>query len=160
MKLYLARHGEYLANDYSQGEVLSEQGVMKIKRLADFLGQAKLEVAAIYHSGKVRAQQTAELLAQRVQSQQAVEVHQGLLPNDEVSLLVEQLNALQEDILLVGHLPYLERLTSQLIVGNDHRQIISFEPGTIACLEKTSHAHWMIHWVLNTSLFSSSASRS
>ncbi|MBI3989381.1 MAG: hypothetical protein HY347_07165 [candidate division NC10 bacterium] len=48
------------------------------------------------------------------------------------------LEAAQEPLMLVGHLPHLSRLTSALLVGDPEREVIRFRMGAIVCLSKTA----------------------
>lgn len=151
MKLYLARHGEYVASDMQAP--LSDKGVRDIKRLADFIGRLNIHVADIFHSGKLRAQQTADLLTAGFICQRPPQVRRGLNPNDEPSLFAAELQPeIEEDMLIVGHLPFLARLSGKLTAGDENREVISFQAGTIACLENHHAARWIINWVLSPEL--------
>jgi Histidine phosphatase superfamily (branch 1) len=63
MRLYLMQHGAALAKDVDPARPLSEQGEQDVRRIAAFLARAGVGVGRIWHSGKRRAEQTAELLA-------------------------------------------------------------------------------------------------
>ena len=66
MKLYLAQHGEACTKDIDPERPLTDQGREDIERLAEFLARAGIEVARVIDSGKLRAAQTADLLAAAV----------------------------------------------------------------------------------------------
>jgi len=72
----------------------------------------------------------------------------GLNPNDEVAGIAKKLHP-AENIMLVGHLPFLEALVSYLVVGTTDKAIIRFQRGGIACLDKDSaDRFWFIKWAL------------
>jgi len=51
--------------------------------------------------------------------------------------------------MLVGHLPFMERLASFLITGSADKPVIRFQNSGIVCLEKETDAgHWTIRWTL------------
>jgi phosphohistidine phosphatase len=51
--------------------------------------------------------------------------------------------------MLVGHLPFLEKLTSYLVIGSDEKPIFKFQNGGIMCLHKESDSQtWIIKWTL------------
>ena len=50
-------------------------------------------------------------------------------------------------ILLVGHLPYLNRLTSLLIHGDPDRAVVEFLPATMVCCRRVGD-RWSIDWTL------------
>ena len=91
---------------------LSERGRNDVERLAQFLAASGMGVQRLYHSGKLRARQTAELLAARIGSVDAIEASPGLNPNDAVEPIAERIAAWREDTLLVGHLPFMARLVA------------------------------------------------
>lgn len=150
MKVYLARHGEYLQND-TQG-ALSDTGKNEIKLLAEFLKESHIQVASIFHSGKLRAKQTAELLSAGFVTMQPTQSKAGLNPGDDINLLIDELNATDEDILLVGHLPFMGKLVGKLVTDNENEEIVIFHPGTMVCLERVMGQNWVIHWVINPTL--------
>ena len=92
MKLYLARHGEYDPNDLQAA--LNARGVLTIQQIATHLKNKQITVNAILHSGKLRAQQTADLLAPAF-GDQTPQVKHGLLPDNDVSAIATELKSLQ-----------------------------------------------------------------
>ena len=153
MKLYLMRHGDYVAEDVRHGNPLSEKGQTEIKLLADFLHERRLSVSRLIHSEKLRAQQTASLIAQGFLCDKAPEEVTGLSPADEVTAFAEQINHWEEDMVIVGHLPFMGRLTGLLVTRSENKEIVSFQPGTIVCLERVENTRWIINWVLSPALF-------
>jgi phosphohistidine phosphatase len=152
MRLYLARHGDYVLDPVQKLDVLSSQGVDDITRLAGFLRGLNLRLAQVFHSGKHRARQTAELFAKAFAYDQPLEVHTGLMPNDDVLSFAEELEQSEEALLVVGHLPFMSKLVSQLLTGTENKEIVHFQPGTLVCLEKTARGRFHVLWVLSADL--------
>lgn len=153
MKLYLMRHGDYLIDMHQHMDVLTEAGKRAVLTLSNFLVPSQLRVSNILHSGKFRAQQTAELIAQGIQSDQLPQVHDGLKPESDVIAFANEISQWHDNVLVVGHLPFMGRLTGLLLTGNQNREVIHFDPGTLACLEQHDTDQWAIKWVLNPHLF-------
>ena len=153
MKIYLARHGEYAIDVSKQLDVLSENGMKQISALATFLKPINLTISNIFHSEKNRAKQTAEILANGFQYANSPQARSDISPNSDVHVLTNEIQHGEEDILVVGHMPFMGKLVSLLLAGNDHHTIIEFHPGTLVCLERTHIHHWNIEWVLSPSLF-------
>jgi len=151
MKLYLMRHGEAQTQglDKQQLDTLSEHGHSAILRMADFCKSKKIQVARIFHSQKIRAKQTAELIATGIHSINPMQERAGLNPSDDVVKLAEEINSWDEDVLLIGHLPFMPRLVGYLLLRNENQDLILFDPGTLVCLENIKHQGWLIHWVIN-----------
>ena len=63
MYLYLARHGEARRKEQDPERPLTEAGSETARRVAALLRASGLSVGGIHHSTKLRARQTAEILA-------------------------------------------------------------------------------------------------
>jgi len=148
MKLYLVRHGDYTVDTMRRLDVLNEKGTKEIIRVANFLSHLNLHVSNILHSGKFRAQQTAELLANGIVCNQPIQSRQGLDPNDDVTAVANEIAHWSDDVLLVGHLPFMSKLVSKLLTGNENKDILAFKTGTFVCLEQIDRARWMVNWML------------
>jgi len=152
MKLYLVRHGDYLVDASNPAGALSRKGKDNIQNLADFLKSSSIHVSSFFHSGKLRAQQTADLLSKSVVCNDKVTARSGLDPLDDVIPIANEIEAIEEDVLLVGHLPFLGKLVAKLIINDENRELVIFNPGTMICLEQVGNKHWVINWIMNASL--------
>src|SRR5688500_9788627 len=63
MRLYLVQHGEAVPEQVDPQRPLSEAGRRDVQAMARLLAGAGIRPTRIVHSGKRRAQETAELLA-------------------------------------------------------------------------------------------------
>jgi len=152
MKLYLVQHGEALAKDVDPDRPLSEAGRSAVRAIGARLAAGGLRVDWIMHSGKTRAEQTAALLAGCLETARPIEACAGLEPNDAVAPLAAEAASWLEDTMLVGHLPFMARLTGFLIGGADSPEVVLFEPGTVLCLERSDSMRWQIAWMLRPEL--------
>ena len=152
MNLYLVQHGHAVAKEVDPGRPLNPQGEQDVKRLAEFLGKSGINVARILHSGKMRAHQSAEFLADKLLLKGEVEAITGINPNDSVEDFADKLHKLKQDTMLVGHLPFMARLASYLTTGNADHEIVDYQPGSIVCLELDAEQHWRIRWMIRPDL--------
>jgi phosphohistidine phosphatase len=106
-----------------------------------------LGIEAVLHSGKLRARQTAEVLAERLQPSPSVAELAGLLPNDDPQDVLGALARQPRSCLLVGHLPHLDRLASLLLIGDPARRVIGFRMGGLVSLVRDD-AGWQVRWIL------------
>jgi phosphohistidine phosphatase len=120
--------------------------------VARLLAGAGARVAHVVHSGKLRAQQTAELLATAVAPATAPKVMAGLSPNDSIKPTVLTIAGWTSDMMLVGHLPFMGKLVSRLVVGEEGKSVATFVPGTVVCLELDEANHWTIVWMVRPAL--------
>ena len=149
--LYLVQHGEAAKETEDPARPLTERGRQEVTRVARTAARLGLEVAVIAHSGKLRAKQTAELLAAALRPTPSLVERAGLGPNDDpqgAGHLAEQASV---PTMLVGHLPHLSRLASLLLVGDPAREIIAFHMGGIVCLSR-QEGQWRLHWALTPQL--------
>jgi phosphohistidine phosphatase len=152
MKLYLVQHGEALADEIDPARPLSDAGSRDVRNMAVFLAERSLAVARVAHSGKLRARQTAELLADALAPGRPVDERSGLNPNDPPEDLARELAKWNEDAMVVGHLPFLGRLVALLVSGEQHDDIVAYRPGSVVCLERGSGDGWTVAWMLRPEL--------
>lgn len=91
MKLYLVRHGNAIGGANDIARPLSSEGVSEVKRVADFLMTHDYPVDVIYHSIRLRARQTAEILHDRLKVRKALIERSDLSPNDEIDEIADLL---------------------------------------------------------------------
>lgn len=152
MRLYLAQHGLAVPKDVAPDRPLSAQGRADIERLAARLGQTGISVEQVVHSGKTRAAQTAEILTEALLAGAEPQARDGLKPNDPVEALAAEIAGWSADTLIVGHIPFVGRLASHLLVRDANRSLLAFEPGSLACLERDAEGHWRLTWMLRPGL--------
>lgn len=87
MSLFLVQHGENLPKDVDPEKGLSDEGKDEVKRIASLAGEHAIPVSVIKHSGKKRARQTAEILAEALKLGGGVQDMEGLAPLDDVTKL-------------------------------------------------------------------------
>jgi phosphohistidine phosphatase len=160
MKLYLVQHGEALGKDVDPERPLSEQGERDIAALAVFLQQASVTVERVWHSGKLRARQSAELLARRTLPGGSIEHISGIKSNDSVTAFARDADVWEQDTLVVGHLPFLARLVALLVTGDPDREVVGYRPGSVVCLERGTGDGWTVRWMLRPELLATSAGSS
>ena len=147
-RLYFAQHCLAVDKSENPDRPLSETGIKQTEAIAKHLSIAGITVNHIFHSGKLRASQTAEIFAGTIKLSSTSAVD-GLSPNDDVTLLAQNLNI--NHALYVGHLPHLEKLVAYLVSGNENGNIIKFQNSAVACLEKNKN-HYLLKWYLTPEL--------
>jgi phosphohistidine phosphatase len=151
MQIYLVRHGEAKVETEDPARPLSARGRDGIERVARLTASFGLSVAEIRHSGLLRARQTAEILAAHLASARGPREADGLRPDDDPERIRIECETTRQPLMLVGHLPHLGRLASLLLVGDAGREIVRFEPGTMACLTRADGG-FMVQWVIGPEL--------
>jgi phosphohistidine phosphatase len=149
MKLYLIQHGEAKSEREDPERSLTSKGAQEVDRVAQAANKMGIKPAKIYHSGKKRAAQTAAIIASGLKApEKNVEAVRGLNPNDAVRPRLEKIAEEKEDIMLVGHLPFLEKLASLLLCGDENARVVLFRYGGMVCLEQKEDGGWALKWFL------------
>ena len=142
------RHGEALSGTPDGRRPLSQRGRDEVIALAQLANARGVAVAWIYHSGILRAQQTAELVAAVLAPAEGVRELGGLCPDDDPLIVRAELEATSRPLMLVSHLPYLGRLAGLLTTGDAERAVMEFAPATLACMARHP-AGWKLRWSIS-----------
>ncbi|HYT72828.1 MAG TPA: phosphohistidine phosphatase SixA [Gemmatimonadales bacterium] len=151
MDLYLVQHGEAKPESEDPARPLTDRGRREVERVARAAARAGLRVARILHSGKLRARETAEILAAGLSPPDGMTELAGLAPMDDPAIARRAVGELTEPALLVGHLPQLGRFASLLVVGDAEREIVAFRTAGIVCLGSDDDC-WRVKWMLTPEL--------
>jgi len=151
MHVYLVQHAEALPSETDPVRPLSEKGQSDARMMGEYLFRhTHLYLSVVLHSGKVRAAQTAELLAASfgIPHQSTT----GLNPSDDPEVWARQLITSNKDVMLIGHLPHLQRLAGLLLGNDEGLSMLKFHNGGVVCLERDDVREWCIEWVLTPAL--------
>jgi phosphohistidine phosphatase len=147
MKIYLVRHGESLPSEINPEHPLSPEGFKGVEKITHLLAMRSFPLSRILYSQKLRAKQTAEILGEHIAPDVKLEEHANLNPNDPIEPISTLIEAENEDLMIVGHLPFLNKLVGKLLVGDENRVLVNFQGGTTVCLEGVN-GNWIIRWVV------------
>jgi phosphohistidine phosphatase len=103
--------------------------------------------AVIWHSGKLRAKQTAEAFWRRCNPLSTFAVTRGLQPSDPTTWIVDAVAGETRDLMLVGHFPFLPRLLAHLSSGSAETAPADFPMHGIVALEELDGV-WSERWRL------------
>ena len=143
MIIYLVQHGKAVSKEVDKNRPLSPEGRRETESMAEKLADMGISVTRIYHSGKTRARETAEILAAKIAGNQTYQLS-GMDPNDDV---IKFSSKLEDNCMYVGHLPHLESLVSFLCCGDENAAILQFTKSGVVCLEQSAdnyHIKWFV----------------
>ena len=158
MNLCLLRHGiavERGSPGYAQDadRPLTPEGERKLRLIAEAMQALELSFDLILSSPYLRARQTAEVVAESLDLRRQLDFSDSLVPDGSTQKLVAVLNRLRpapEDVLLVGHEPYLSGLISLLVAGNENCSVV-LKKGGLCKLTTESLKHGRcaaLEWLL------------
>jgi phosphohistidine phosphatase len=148
MALFLAQHGLSQSKDMDPEQGLSPAGTLDVEQVAKWAREHGLRVARIIHSGKKRALQTAEIFAAALKPEGGVVVQEGLKPLDDPAVFAATIVD-TDNLLVVGHLPFMEKLVAYLVTGSMEPLVLKCINGGIVCLDREPiNGHWCIKWTI------------
>ncbi len=150
MDLYLVRHGQAKPETLDPSQPLSQRGREEVERVARHAAALGIRVVEIQHSRKLRARETAEILAVHLAPSGGLREVDGLAPTDDPAVARQAVEEAGEPLMLVGHLPHLSRLASSLLVGNPAMEIVQFRNASLAHL--LGEGGWRLDWILTPDL--------
>ena len=148
MALYLVQHGRSLPKDLDPDQGLSDEGAAEVQRIADVAHGYGVQVGQIWHSTKTRARQTAVIFQAALHPTKPMQEMEGLKPLDDVKKITDTIRG-EQNLMMVGHLPFMERLTAYLITGSTDNRVFKFQNGGILCLDSDlDRSDWYVTWAL------------
>ena len=158
MNLYILRHGLAVepgtpgfAKDSARP--LTPKGERRLWQVAQAIKALDLSFDLILSSPYLRARQTAEIVAGALNAHKQLEFSDSLTPEGSSKTLVELLNHLKpppENVLLIGHEPYLSGLISMLVSGETGFAVVMKKGGLCKLLaESLEHGQCAtLEWLL------------
>ncbi len=148
MFLYLVQHGEAKKEEEDPQRGLTDKGFRDVTLAALYAEEHGIQVDRIMHSDKTRAMQTAQVLADRLKPGRGICQANDLAPMDDPAIWSKGLSETQEDVMLVGHLPYLAKLAGLLLCGDKEKMFVDFKMGGIVCLKRSDDGRWTLEWMV------------
>lgn len=148
MAIYLAQHGKAASKNIDPQRGLTPDGAAETDRVASLLARSDLSLDVIWHSGKTRASQTADIFAAALNPTDGVMSRDGMDPLDDVASLADSLPTDRHE-LYVGHLPFMERMVSYLITGTADVRVVNFQNSGVVRLDWDPQGRrWVIGWTV------------
>ncbi|RMG74745.1 MAG: phosphohistidine phosphatase SixA [Chloroflexi bacterium] len=150
MILYFFRHGdaEYQAGLSDHDRQLTPKGIFRTKNAAAVLKNLGIKPDYIFSSPRIRAKQTADILADTLGT--SVEIRDELNFDFNLMLLHQLLKGktTETKIMLVGHNPSMSEVVSQL-TGTQ----IEMKKGGLARVDLITASSGMLVWLIAPKIF-------
>ena len=153
MRLIIIRHGEANNPVLDPRKGLSIKGVAQAEEIAGFLRMQQDDLHEIWHSPKERAAQTAGIIAQILGLKSATVKRNDLNPNSSVEPVAAEITAQKQNVIIVSHLPFVDRLAGFMTGGNADAGLFRFTTCTALCLQKSDSWLWKIQWMVSPDNF-------
>jgi phosphohistidine phosphatase len=114
VSLLLVHHGDAVGPAVDPQRPLSSVGRAATERLAGLAAGRGVKPDVVWHSGKLRARQTAELFWAACNPLAPISAERGLLPDDPPQWMRDRLIGETRHVLIASHMPYLPKLLAML----------------------------------------------
>jgi phosphohistidine phosphatase len=141
--LFLVHHADAVDPVIDPQRPLSTEGRVHAGQLARKLADRGVKPVAIWHSGKLRARQTAEAMWRACNPVADLSAIRGLQPTDPPEWIKDRMAGEPRDVMLVGHMPSLPRILQLLTAFTDTEPTFPLH-GAIA-LEAEGES-WVERW--------------
>src|SRR5579862_9364738 len=148
MLLVLVHHGDAVGPDVDPQRPLSNAGRAGVDRLAAAVAARGVKPAVIWHSGKLRAKQTAEAFYRACNPFADFSATRDLQPDDRPEWLRDRLRGETKDVLIAGHFHHLPRLLALLVNDADGRDDDFPQHGVVALATEDEGETWREQWRL------------
>ncbi len=146
MFVYLVHHGDAVGPDIDHRRPLSTAGQVHVERIAAEAAARGANPGIVWHSGKLRAKQTAEAFWRACNPLAELSATRDLQPDDPPQWIAERLRDETRDILIAGHFPHLPRVFALLTASHDERAFPLH--GVVALSSDDQGATWREAWRL------------
>jgi phosphohistidine phosphatase len=117
--LYLVHHADAVPPSVDPQRPLSGLGRAHVDMLASRAADRGVKPDVIWHSGKLRARQTAEAFWRTCNPLAELSAIRGMQPADPPTWIRDQVVRETRAVMLVGHMPHLPRLLTLLVTGGE-----------------------------------------
>ena len=148
MNLYLVHHGEAVGPEVDPRRPLSAAGREAVVRLAAAAAARGTRPEIVWHSGKLRARQTAEEFWRACNALATFSATRDLQPEDPPEWIRDRLRSESADVLIAGHHPHLPRLLTLLLTATDHGSMAFPPHGMVALRTDDQGESWVESWRL------------
>ena len=149
--VYLVHHGDAVGPDVDPRRPLSLTGRDAVSRLAAQAAEKGAKPAIVWHSGKLRARQTAQEYWRACNALAEFAATRDLQPEDQPTWMRDRLLGETRDIMLVGHYPHMPALHSLLLTGAIGSAAALFPQHGIVALESSDAGEtWKEIWKLKS----------
>ncbi len=146
-KLYLVRHGAAVPETENPEKPLSDVGKYETIKVAESLCGFMVLPDEIWHSAKLRARQTAGILKDLLRVRKCFE-KENLLPGDDPGKLITDLAKTSKNIMVVSHIPFVEKAAGLLLGGKEELKPVSFDTSSVACFKRGDGKEWSLEWLI------------
>lgn len=145
MQLFLVHHGDAVGPDVDPRRPLSARGRETVERVAAEAARRGARPDVVWHSGKLRARQTAQAFWRACNALAELSAARDLQPEDPPVWIRDRLRGESRNVMLAGHFPHLPHLLA-LLRGGENRSLDFPQHGVVALVTDDEGDTWKELW--------------
>jgi phosphohistidine phosphatase len=150
LRVYLVHHGEAVGPDVDVRRPLSTSGRERSEQVAAEAAAHGMKPDVVWHSGKLRAKQTAEIFWRASNPLAELAATRDLQPDDPEAWMRDRLRRESRDVLVAGHFTHLPRLLA-LLKGEPTGTMADFPAhGVVALRTDDEGESWVEEWRIHS----------
>lgn len=149
MKVYLVHHTDALSAEQDPQRHISPKGREQADRLGARFRALGVAPVRILHSDKQWTIDTAERIAAKLgMEDRTAKAAYPINTDDPIEPFLAELRDARGDIMMCGHVVFLERVAARLVCGDESKAVVAFKPGngTALCLEGEGE-RWVVTYM-------------
>lgn len=149
--MYLVHHGDAVGPEIDPRRPLSTAGRAAAERAASEAAALGARPSIVWHSGKLRARQTAEMFWRACNALAECSATRDLQPADPPAWIRDRLRGETRDVMIVGHFPHLPALLTMLTNDRDRSAETFPLHGVVAMRTADQGESWAQMWKIDVS---------
>lgn len=152
--IYLVQHGEAYPKEVDPNRPLTPEGREIVKKMSEFIKNKHIQIDSLWHSPKVRAKETAEIIREVLNlNSTSMSEYKELEPEEPPKKILKHIKKSDlSGVMIVGHLPHLSKLAGLLLCKDENLEVISFEKAGIVCIEWSEETGGVLKWMIVPSI--------
>ncbi len=123
---------------------LTEFGQIEASSIAGWIKQLHMNNPMIWHSEKVRTKETAQIILDTLGWDSTLTEVPGIRPSSPVAPVATRIEAEDQDLVIVGHMPFMSHMASEMVTGGCTETYWNFETCAALCLERSGIGQWIV----------------
>jgi len=139
MRFIIVRHGEAEYHSEDDTRKLTHGGRKEAESTGRFLNYLSVKPRYIIHSNKERSHATALIISEILNVTNSLHFEKNAGPDGDFHHIMEIVMNVEEPVILVSHIPLVNRITNYLLSDDNYGTLLRFDTGTVLILDRDTN---------------------
>lgn len=152
MRFIIVRHGEAVHKFEDDGRRLTAKGRKEADSVGRYLKISNVNPRFIIHSSKQRSLESAMRISEILNLPDRLHFEKNAGPDGDLRDIIDLVMNTEDSVILVSHIPLVNRISNFLLSDNDYRSALGFDTGSVLILDRETnidnvdmHCDWTIY---------------